>query len=154
MGKGEKKRRGEGTHALEVHRLHRFVHAFYDARHVPRHLSHRHGRLDPAREAEEVQRFALLADRVGGIYPYPVVVALLERLHTASPSVEFLLGGYTGEKWGRRREKETRDGDGEHAPSLVVPFRNSHIFGAFFACRFSDIAVNYGKRIRRRMFNV
>ena len=88
MGKGEKKRRGEGTHALEVHRLHRFVHAFYDARHVPRHLPHRHGRLDPARdgvdaarEAEEVQRFALLADRVGGVYPCPVVVTLLERLY-------------------------------------------------------------------------
>jgi len=76
------------THALEVHRLHRFVHAFYDARHVPRHLPHRHGRLDPARdgvdaacEAEEVQRFALLADRVGGVYPCPVVVTLLERLY-------------------------------------------------------------------------
>jgi len=56
-------RRGgtEETHALEVHCLHGFVHAFYDARHVPRHVSQRHGRLDSARdrvdsacEAEEV----------------------------------------------------------------------------------------------------
>jgi len=81
--------RGE-THALEVHRLHGFVHAFYYARHVPRHLSHRHGRLDTARdrvdpacEAKEVQRLALLADRVGGVYPRAVGVALLERLHTS-----------------------------------------------------------------------
>lgn len=121
----------EWTHALEVHCLHRFVHAFYDARHVPRHLSHRHGRLDPARdgvdaarEAEEVQRFALLADRIGGVYPRPVVVALLERLHTTSPSVEFLLGGYVGEKREERR-------DGAHAPSLVVTFLHSHLFGPF-----------------------
>jgi hypothetical protein len=81
----------EETHALEVHRLHGFVHAFNDASHVPRHLPHRHGRLDTARdrvdpacEAEEVQGFALLADGVGGVYPRAVVVALLERLH-ASP---------------------------------------------------------------------
>lgn len=90
-----------GTHALEVHRLHRFVHPFHDACHVPRHLSHRHGRLDPARdgvdaarEAEEVQRFALLADRIGCVYARPVVFTLLECLYRTSP--EFVLGGYVG----------------------------------------------------------
>jgi hypothetical protein len=38
------------TQALEVHRLHGIVYAFYDARQAPRHLSHRHGRLDTARD--------------------------------------------------------------------------------------------------------
>ena len=42
--------KGRDTYALEVHRFHRFVHAFDDARHVPRHLSHRRGRLDSARD--------------------------------------------------------------------------------------------------------
>ena len=95
----------EGTYALEVHRLHGFVHAFYDARHIPRHLSHRHGRLDPARdgveaarEAEEVQRFALLADRIGCVYPCAVVVTLLKCLYETSPSAQCLLEGYV---WGR-----------------------------------------------------
>jgi hypothetical protein len=80
---------GKGTHALEVHRFHRFVHAFDDARHVPCHLSHCRGRLDSACdgvdaacEAEQVQRFALFADRIGGVYPRAVVVALLECLYS------------------------------------------------------------------------
>jgi hypothetical protein len=82
-GKGK----GGKTYALEVHGLHGFVHALYDARHVTRHLSHRHGRLDSARygvdaarEAEEVQRLALLPDRIRGVYSRAVVIALLERL--------------------------------------------------------------------------
>ena len=83
--------RGEGTHALEVHALHRLVHALHDARHVARHLAHRDGglhaardRVDAAREAQEVQRLALLPDRVRGVYPRAVVVALLERLRARS----------------------------------------------------------------------
>ena len=89
-----RERVGEGlgggvTHTLEVHGFHRFVHAFDYARHVACHLAHRHGRLDAARygvqaarEAQQVQRLALLADRVGGVYPCAVVVALLQRLRT------------------------------------------------------------------------
>jgi len=75
------------THALEVHRLHCFVHALDDARHVPRYLPHRHGRLDAARdgveaacEAEQVKRLALLADRIGSVDPRAIIVALLQRL--------------------------------------------------------------------------
>ena len=76
-----------GTNAFEVHGFHRFVHAFDDARHVPCHLSHRSSRLHSARygvntagESEQVERFALFADRIGGVYPCAVVVALLQRL--------------------------------------------------------------------------
>jgi len=48
-------------------------------------VPHRHDRLDPARdgvdaarESEEVQRLALLADSVGRVYARAVVVALLQ----------------------------------------------------------------------------
>lgn len=88
-----RERVGEGlggvTHTLEVHGFHRFVHAFDYARHVACYLAHRYGRLDAAsygvqaaREAQQVQRLALLADCVGGVYPCAVVVALLQRLRT------------------------------------------------------------------------
>ena len=83
---GGKGREGE-TNALEVHGFHRFVHAFDYACHVARHLSHRGGcfhsaryGVDPAGESEQVERFALFADRVGGVYPCSIVVALLQRL--------------------------------------------------------------------------
>ena len=88
MGKrgGREGGRGE-THALEVHRLHRLIHTLHHARHVPRYLPHRHGRLyaacdgvEAAREAEEVERFALLADRIRGVDTRAVVVALLQCL--------------------------------------------------------------------------
>jgi hypothetical protein len=77
----------DGTNALEVHGFHCFVHAFDYACHVSRHLSHRSGCLhsarygvDPAGESEQVERFGLFADRIGGVYPRAIVVALLQRL--------------------------------------------------------------------------
>ena len=134
------------THALEVHRLHRFVHAPHDARYVPRHLSHRHGRLDQARggadaarETEEVQQLALLVDRVGCVYPSPVVVALLERLNNTSPVCR--VSSFSKGMWGRgkveveRRGRGDGGGGGIHVPSLVVIFLNSHTLGSFFAYR-------------------
>jgi len=77
----------EKTHVLEVHHLHRLVHGLDDAPHVPSRLPHRHGRLDAAGdgvdaagEAEQVERLALLADRIGSVDPRAVIVALLQRL--------------------------------------------------------------------------
>ena len=122
------------THALLVHRLHRFVHAFHDARHVPRHLAHRHGRLDPAREAEEVQRLVPLADRVRCIYPSSVIVALLKCLYKTSSVCR--VSSFSNDMWGRGgregRSREEGRGDGIHVPSLVVIFMISHLFGPFF----------------------
>jgi hypothetical protein len=50
-------------------------------------LSHRGGRfhsarygVDPAGESEQVERFALFADRIGSVYPCAIVVTLLQRL--------------------------------------------------------------------------
>ena len=78
---------GRGTHPLEVHTLHRLVHALHHGRHVPGHLPHGHGgldpagdRVDPACEAQEVQGLVLLPDRVRGVYPRAIVVALLQSL--------------------------------------------------------------------------
>ena len=57
------RRKGGKTHALQVHGLHGFVHPFYDAGHVTRHLSHRHGRLDPTCDGIDAAREA--AERCG-----------------------------------------------------------------------------------------
>ncbi len=55
------------TYPLEVHAFHGFIHASDDGGHVASHLSHRYGRFHaagdgvyPTREAEEIERFALL----------------------------------------------------------------------------------------------
>src|SRR5258708_17438483 len=92
VGEGEERRGKGGAHTFEVHGFHGLVHAFDDARHIPCHLSHRSRSLhsaryciDPAGKSEQVKRFALFADRVGGVYPCAVVVALLQSLYRYVP---------------------------------------------------------------------
>ena len=99
---------GWETHPLEVHRLHGLVHPTHDRGHIPgnlpmnhasaqrhykhvsggkAHRSHRHRCLNPAghgvnprRKPEQVEGLVLLPDRIRGVYPCTVRVALLERL--------------------------------------------------------------------------
>jgi hypothetical protein len=117
------------THAFEVHALHRLVHAAHDGRHVARDLAHRHRGLDaacdrgePAREPQQVQRLALLANRIRRVDPRAVRIALLQCLRAVSRDA------------GRERTE---------ARALVRrAFSVPSSFAAFFACRFSVFAVN------------
>ena len=87
-----------------------------------------------SRKAEEVQRLALLVDRVRCVYPGSVVVALLECLYKTSLPSEFFLEGYVGKEAGGKVEVEKGgrgDGDGTRVPSLVMIFLNSHPFVPF-----------------------
>ena len=75
------------TYLFQVHALHGSVHPFDYRSHAARDLSHRDRGLDPARDGidtasqtKQIQRFRLLPDRVGSVYPCAVVVASLECL--------------------------------------------------------------------------
>lgn len=75
------------THPLEVHAFHSLIHSLYNGSHIARYLSHRHGSFDsasdcvyPARKAEKIECFALLADGIRGVDPCTVVIALLQGL--------------------------------------------------------------------------
>jgi hypothetical protein len=99
-----------------------------------RHLSHRHGRLDPARyrinaarEAEQVERLALLSDCVRGVYPRAIIVTLLQRLRPNKLRIQLCVG----------RSKYI------HTFFSRV-FSTFSSFCAFFAWRLSDFAVNCG----------
>lgn len=108
-----------GTHAFKVHALHCFIHSSNNRCHVSCHLPHRDGCFYSAcdgvyatGQSQEIQRFRLLPDGIGGVYPGSFVVALLQRL------VERM-----------RVRWEWSNG---HVPSSADPFRDSRPSAPFW----------------------